>query len=252
MIRALIWKEWREIWQVLPVGILWAVGLVVSSQALGVRELPSLSAVGNRTDAAAHGSPAAREEALNAARFRRSRVRWMVGLSAAMVLGIAALVGAGAFAQEREGKTDIYLESLAASRQLLWGGKLLARALALVFAVACAGGPILLFALEAALRWEVFGAPGLYVVAFSALGVSLLTSTLLTDSLGALAAGLVLWLTPFVLVARTFPKQNWDGLLHWRSTLIGHSALGACALALSLVVFVYRPFQGRGGSQSGG
>lgn len=237
MIRALLWKEWREIWQVLPVGILWAVGLVVSAHVLEVRG--SVSVAENRTHAFVHGRPAVRAEDLSAARFRWSCMGYMVGISAAMALGVAALVGAGAFAQEREGKTEIYLESLAASRQQLWSGKLLARMLAILFAFACTAGPVLSFSMEAVVSWELFRAPGLYGVAFSALGLSFLTSTLLTDSLGALAAGLVLWLTPHIMLVLTFPKKDWLG----PPTIIGNFVLGVCALALSFVIFVHRPFQ---------
>lgn len=245
MTRALLWKEWRELSLIVPVGVLWAVSVVVSSYALDLDRLPA-AAAGSRTATHFSGQPALAAGEVRTVQFKRSCARWMIGISVAIVLGVAAMVGAGAFAQEREEKTASYLESLAASRQHVWAAKLLARGLAVGFVVLCTAGPILALRLERIVPWELFRTPGLYVLAISAFAVLFLASTQLADALVALAAGLVVWLAPFFAVTLAFPKADWESLLHWKSTMAAHGFLAAWALAMSFLVYAYRPFQSGG------
>lgn len=249
VILALLWKEWREILLIVPVGLLWAVAASLSARHLEVGALPSVSAASNRTVPFIHGTPQPSAEDLKEFRFKWSCVRWMVGVSTAMLLGATALIGASAFAQEREERTEGFLDGLAVGRGRLWAGKLLARALAVAFIYVCAAVPEFLYGLERIVNWELYRDPALLVLVFSAFSLVTLGSSLLAKSLDAVAAGVVFWLSPFFVVPLLFPHEPWENLLRWKSTLLAHGTLGLWALGMSFLVFVHRPFQARGGAR---
>jgi len=236
---ALLWKEWREMVLVVPLGILWGLGIVGAVYVVEVDRVLSASQSLGEPGQELEGRPLPELDRTELA-IRETAARWVIGLTTGMVLVVTAMIAAGTFAQEREGMTEHYLNSLAAGRKEVWCSKLAARALSAAFVYACVAIPIARSGLDAAAGWELYRSGTLPVVAASVFAVLFLASTLMSSSLDAVATGFVLWLIPFFVLAQIHRGSPWSDLFVRTSMLVVYSVLTALALGLSFLVHVKR------------
>jgi len=246
ILMALFWKEWRENSPVLFLGGLWMILLFGSIWPLGVEYLPPPPETVTRVEALRRGLTPSELADSRSVRLRRAALRWVLGASAAMVFGVAAMTAAGSFAQERESRNELYLESLAVDRRTIWLAKALARGIVVLFSYLCVFVPILALGLEKAVNWEFFGEAVFYVLLFSIFGVVFLSSTLLSNSMESLAAGLVFWLLPCFIMTQIYGEDTWHDALRWPSALAIYGVWGGAALAFSAWIYVRRPWSPRG------
>jgi len=236
---AIAWKELREIALILSVGLLWLVlsCLVVKALDLGRSSLATTS--GSHDLARAEQRGLAYQE-WQEIQMKERVVRWIIVIATALQFGVGAMVGAGAFAQEREGMTEIYLDSLAAERRLVWCAKFAARTLVLTFVCVCATVPVVGFGLEGLVKWELYQNPVLFLLVASAFAVCFLASTLMSSPLDAVATGFVLWLLPFFVLAQTNREASWRSLFVYTPTLVTYGVVTVLALCLSFLIHAKR------------
>ena len=239
---AIAWKEFREIALIAAVGLLWLVLSCLVVKALGLDQTPPAMASGSH-DLTGGSQPGLTYQERQEIQMKERVVRWVIVIAMALQFGVAAMVGAGTFAQEREGMTETYLDSLAAERLFVWCAKLAARGLILAFVCVCAAVPIVGFGLEGILKWELYQRPDLFLLVASAFAVCFLASTLMSSSLDAVATGFVLWLIPFFVLAQTNREATWRDLFVYAPTVVTYGVVTVLALSLSFLVYVkrYRP-----------
>ena len=239
---AIAWKEFREIALILSVGLLWLVLSCLAVKALDLDRTSPGTASGPH-DPTGGGERVLTYQEQQEMQMKERVVRWIIVIAAALQFGAAAMVGAGTFAQEREGMTETYLDSLAAARRLVWCAKLAARGLLLAFVCVCATVPVVGFGLEGIVKWELYQKPVLFLLVASAFAVCFLASTLMSSPLDAVATGFVLWLLPFFVLAQIHRGDSWRDMFGWTSTLVVYGLVALLALSLSFLVYVkrYRP-----------
>ena len=211
ILRALLWKEWRESWWLLILTVVAPVGIWLASSLF---EDPSV---------------------------------WPFMMFALVLLG--GVLAARLFAGERARGTDAFQNERPVHPGLVWNAKLLLPGaslllgLALSISIALNLGAMAIS--EHGIRWENdFAPPSLAILAFSAVTFC---SVLLDRAVTALAAGWVLWMLGFMSSVLLLHWMDWSSA-PWEGHAAGavFLVLAIGFLLLSRWIFVRRSW-GRAG-----